>query len=158
MYYGSNSNITDKQKEYLNELKNLPADIGVVVCVDSDASLFAYHALTNHRIINWSNYYAQGSAGNEISENVMPFPGLINLHNPQLNKALLGFVFLPAASDIDDPDLVSWKTMADYLWRHDGYSPDFSFQKVVCQSTNVCTELGSDISDKLLPPMNIRIK
>lgn len=137
MFYSSSNNITDVHKAYLEKFAELPAEIKLVACAGNDESVLKFAQLTERSVTVWSNFYASYKKGNSALGYLLPFPDVISWDNQDIRSILDGFIFLPSMPDYEDAALISWKTMADYMWSPERYDREGSFQRAVAQYLGV---------------------
>ncbi|HBE03195.1 MAG TPA: hypothetical protein DC049_12080, partial [Spirochaetia bacterium] len=113
----------DEGKIYLQELKELPAGVKIIIVETKKESLDYFKILTGRYPVLWSNFLAHYE-----NTKALVFPPFSD-GGREIDKLCHGYYFLPVMPLKEDFRGMSWLCAADYLWQPAEYNPEISFQK-----------------------------
>jgi hypothetical protein len=131
LYYKRSNNFLTRQRNYLQNLAQLPSEITLISSEYFNEDIETLSALTNHKILVWDNLYAFTYTNKQEPNYVVPFVNPASWDDPFIRSKLSGFASLPRSFKDETTAGVSWYTMADFSWRPENYNHIDSFNRAL---------------------------
>jgi hypothetical protein len=131
MAYGRFKNMNDKDRGYLKTVSVLPERVSFITCASGeDAIEHGYSDFVGRRHIIWDNFFCGWGRIGGAPAFIPPFEGDLRLSD----KNMAGYLFLPQMKRYEDAALISWMTVADYMWSPERYNYQDSFKRAVLKA------------------------